>query len=572
VVLAYLPALRGGFVWDDDAYVTANRALRSLGGLWRIWFEPSSALSYYPLTFTSLWLDYQLWGARPFGYHLVNVLLHGLNAVLVWRLLERLHVPGARLAAALFALHPVHVESVAWITERKNVLSGAFYLGALLAWPGLASTGDEASNRRRYVVALALFAAALLAKTVTCTLPAAVLVIGWWRRGTLEWRDVRRTLPLFALGGLLAATTVWVERQHAAGIDWELSPVERVLIAGRALWFYVGKLLWPTSLTFSYPRWDIDDGVGWQYLFPLAALAVGIALLAGRHRLGRGPFAAMLFFVLTVAPALGFVDVFPFRYSFVADHFQYLASLGPITLAAAAVASMRVDVNLRRVVPVGVLAVLALLTWRQAGIYRDLETLWRDTLAKNPGSWMAHNNLGLLLADRGQFAAAEAHYRAAIGLQGEDAFARNNLGNLLARQGDYAAATREFAAVLESEPNNPEAHNNLGNALAMQGRLAEAMEHWAHAIRVRPLYAEPHNNLATALASQGRIDEAAQHLVEALRKDPDYADAHRNLGMLLSAQGRRPEAAHHLETALRLRPDDGAARAALEDLRTGATR
>jgi Flp pilus assembly protein TadD len=398
--------------------------------------------------------------------------------------------------------------------------------------------------------------------------PAAFLVVAWWHRGEVRRRDVRPTLPFFALGAALAATTIWVERHHAAGIDWQLSPVERILIAGRALWFYAGKLLWPARLTFIYPRWAIDDGVWWQYLFPLAALALGVVLLLGRHRLGRGPLAALLFFALTVAPALGFVDVFPMRYAFVADHFQYLASLGPLTLAAAGAATLPIDQTLRRVLPVGVLALLALLTWRQASVYRDLETLWRDTLAKNPACWMAHNNLGLVLAERGEVAAAEASYRAALAVKPDDAFARVNLGNLSADQGRYDDAAREYEAALASEPRNPEAHNNLGNALAMQGRLAEAVEHYVQAIAAKPGYADAHNNLGNTLVAAGRAEEAMRHFAEALRLDPDYADAHRNLGLVLASQGRTAEAVMHLEAAVRLRPGSPELRAALDEVRS----
>jgi hypothetical protein len=260
VLLAYTPALDAGFVWDDDDYVTANVTLRSVTGLARIWVEPGAVPQYYPMAFTSLWLDYRLWGMRPFGYHLVNVLLHGLNAVLLWRLLVMLAVPGAWLAAAVFAVHPVHVESVAWVTERKNVLSGAFYLGAFLAYLRFAPPGGRGAGPvawRAYAAALALFVLAMLSKTVTCTLPAALLIVLWWKRPRLAARDVLPLLPFFALGLGLSLVTIWMEKHHvgAQGADWALSAVDRCLIAARALWFYLGKLVWPAPLVFNYPRW-----------------------------------------------------------------------------------------------------------------------------------------------------------------------------------------------------------------------------------------------------------------------------------------------------------------------------
>ncbi|HOW19171.1 MAG TPA: O-GlcNAc transferase, partial [Phycisphaerae bacterium] len=327
----YIPAMRGGFVWDDDDYVTENRTLRSLDGLGRIWFDIRATPQYYPLVFTSFWLEYHLWDSRPGGYHVVNILLHGTSAVLLWLVLRRLAVPGAWFAAAVFAVHPVHVESVAWITERKNVLSGVFYLSAALVWLRFAGLdcprAAEPRRRSLYAIGLFLFACALLSKSVTASLPAALLLVLWWKRGRIARGDFLPLVPFFALGAVMGLITAWVERHHvgAEGAEWALSAAERCLIAGRALWFYAAKLIWPVRLTFIYPRWPIDSGVWWQYLYPIAAVAA-IGLLWGlRRRIGRGPLVAVLFFAITLAPALGFFDVYPMRYSFVADHFQYHA-------------------------------------------------------------------------------------------------------------------------------------------------------------------------------------------------------------------------------------------------------
>ena len=491
VLVAYAPALDAGFVWDDDDYVTANTTLRSVDGLARIWAEPGAVPQYYPLAFTSLWLDYRLWGLRPFGYHLVNVLLHGVNAVLLWRLLGVLAVPGAWLGAAVFAVHPVHVESVAWVTERKNVLSGALYLAAFLAYLRFAPPGGGSVRPpavRAYAAALGLFVLAMLSKTVTCTLPAALLLVLWWKRPRLAARDVLPLLPFFGVGLGLAAVTIWMEKHHvgARGVDWALSAVDRGLIAGRALWFYLGKLVWPAPLVFNYPRWRIDAGVWWQYVFPLGAAAAGTALFAARRRIGTAPLVAALFFAVTLLPALGFVDVFPMRYSFVADHFQYLASIGPIALAAAlgTVATRGPDArDVRRLGGGAVVLVLAALTWRQAHAYRDLRTLWTDTLAKNPGSWMAHNNLGLMLAGEGRLDDAIDHYRAALRIRADDAFARNNLGYALAMQGHLDAAVPELVEAVRIEPANAEARSNLGNVLMATGRVEEAIAQYREALR-----------------------------------------------------------------------------------------
>ena len=436
VVAAYLPALHAGFIWDDDAYVTANATLRTLDGLRRIWLEPGAVPQYYPLTFTSLWLDHHLWGVQPLGYHLVNVLLHGANVILVWVIGRRLALPGAWLAAAVFAVHPVHVESVAWVTERKNVLSGALYLAAFLAY--LRAAGGA---RAAYGLALGLFAGALLAKTVTCTLPVVLLLVLWWRRGRV---DITPLIPFFVLGAASGLVTAWMEAHHvgATGALWRLSLLDRCLIAGRALWFYAGKLLWPHPLAFIYARWHVDAAVWWQYLFPLAAAATVAALHLARGRIGSGPLVAVLCYVATLAPALGFVNVYPMRYSFVADHFQYLASLPLIALAAAGATRLPRP----QVIGAGVLLVLGALAWRQGLVYRDAETVWRDTLAKDPDSSMAHINLGMLLSDDGRVPEAIVHFREALRIDPEDGEAHDDLGNALASEGKLDEAIAEYGA------------------------------------------------------------------------------------------------------------------------------
>ncbi|HSV13511.1 MAG TPA: hypothetical protein VLI90_04585, partial [Tepidisphaeraceae bacterium] len=341
-LIAYIPIFRAGFVWDDDSYVEQNATLRTLDGLYEIWTNWHATPQYYPLVHTSFWVEYHLWGATSaLGYHIDNVLLHALSAILIWRLLNRLNVPGALLAAAIFAVHPVHVESVGWITERKNVLSLVFYLLALRSY--LRSTGSE-PVLRDYAFSLLFFLLALLSKTVTATLPAAILLIFWWKRGRIRVRAVTPLLPFFVLAAVCGSITGYLERTQvgARGPEWAaLTPLHRVLIASRAVWFYAGKLLVPWRLTFIYPRWSIDprDPLQWLYLVALIAVIAGLWLR--RRRLGRGPLVAVLFFIGTLTPALGFVNVYPMRYSFVADHFQYHASIGLIALAAACIARFK---------------------------------------------------------------------------------------------------------------------------------------------------------------------------------------------------------------------------------------
>ncbi len=411
VLASYAWTLQADFIWDDDAYVTKNATLESLDGLRRIWFEIGAVPQYYPLVHTSFWIERHLWGLDPLGYHAVNILLHAAGALLVWRLLLRLEVPGAWLGAALFAVHPVEVESVAWITERKNVLSLPLALLSMLTYLRFApvnetSEGDAAAasagRGTRYTLALLLFTAAALSKTVVVTLPAVLLVILWWKRGRVTIRDIAPLTPFFAIGLIFGLVTVWMEKHFvgAVGEEWSLTPFERVLLAGRVPWFYAAKLVWPYPLAFFYPRFAIDEHVWWQYLFPLAALLVVGALWFARKRLGRGPLAAVLIFVGVLTPALGFFDVYPFRFSFVADHFQYHAGIALLALAAAALAPAlaRLDRQRHGAQALGVtllLLVLGVLTFCQTFVYYDLETLYADTIVKNPTSWTAYANLSM---------------------------------------------------------------------------------------------------------------------------------------------------------------------------------
>ena len=325
--------MQGGFIWDDNDHVTHNTAVQNPSGPADIWRRLGSTPQYYPLVFTSFWIEHALWGLNPFGYHLNNVLLHLLNAFLLWRVLLRLSIPAPWLAAAVFALHPLQVESAAWITERKNILSAVFYLGALLAYLRFAQIGPPARSAaagwRCYALALLLFVAALLSKTVTCSLPAVILLLLWWKRGRVSWRAFVPLLPMLAIGVGMGLMTVWIEKSHigATGSEWDLSWIERTLIAGRALWFYLGKLVWPADLMFWYPRWRIDVGEWQQFIYPAAFAGLTAALWISRRRIGRAPIVSLLIFSGTLMPALGFFDVYPMRFSFVADHFQYLAWL-----------------------------------------------------------------------------------------------------------------------------------------------------------------------------------------------------------------------------------------------------
>jgi tetratricopeptide (TPR) repeat protein len=585
VVLAYLPALHGSFVWDDDSWTTNLSALfQDTSGLRSIWFQPTALQQYYPLSGTSFWLDYQFWKFWTTPYHVENVLWHALSALLFWRLLLRLRVPGAWLAGALFALHPVMVESVAWITERKNVLSLVFYLGALLAYlryaegvtggppssdSGAASghyasrfTGHSTLDTRHpllfYGLAFVLFLGALLAKTTTFSLPAAILLIGWWQRGQIRWwADVLPTLPFFALALGLCAVTAWLEKNHvgAQGPDFALTFPQRCLVAGHAFWFYLGKLFWPANLCFVYPRWQPNPGSGWQWLQSATAIGALFALWLARGRLGRGPVTALFFFVGTLFPVLGFMNAYGMRYSFVWDHWVYLSALGIIALAAALVVQAAESIRKPAVVygfAAIVLPVLALLTWRQAGTYTDTETLWRDTLAKNPDCWMVHTDLGLLLKKQGRIEEAMEHYHKAIQINPNFFEALFNLGIILADKGRLDEAIENYRKAIQINPDFSVAFVELGNALAAQGKFDEAIENYYKAIQINPDFSEALNNLGIALAAQGRFDEAIENFRKAIQINPNFTEGLDNLGVALAAKGRFDEAIENYRKAIQV--------------------
>ncbi len=555
--LIYLPALKGAALWDDDAHIT-KPGLRSIGGLYRIWFELGATQQYYPLLHSAFWVEHKLWGDLVLGYHIVNLLWHMLSVSLVYLILKRLKVPGALLAAAIFAVHPVMVESVAWISEQKNTLSAVFYLSAMLAYLGF----DESRRRSQYFLAIVLFALGLLTKTVTATLPAALLVIFWWQRGAISWkRDVLPLLPFFALGAAAGLTTTWVERSliGAEGADFELSFLQHGLLAGRVVWFYFGKLLWPTNLMFIYPHWTIDPAEAWQWSFSIGAVGVTVGLWLSRKR-WRGPLAGWLLFVGTLLPVLGFLNVFPFIFSFVADHFQYLASLGIIVLVATGIAQgiSRLTTPVRNVgvtLCILLLGLLATLSSRQSAMYADAVTLYQATIDRNPDCWMALDNLGEELAAKGNLKEAIELYRSALRIRPNFALGENSLGFALAKVGRASEGIEHMEQAVRLRPDFTAAYLNLGIVLRTLGRNAEAIEHIKHVLRTEPSNAEAHSNLGNALLQTGALAEGVEELQLAVAQKPDDPFFLNNLGIALMQTGRSSEAIKNFERAVQLKPD-----------------
>ena len=611
-MIAYLPALQGGLLWDDNMHVTRPE-LRSLHGLWRIWFDLSATQQYYPLLHSAFWLEHRMWGDAVLGYHLANIGLHAASACLLVIILRRLSVPGAWLAGFVFALHPVCVEAVAWVSEQKSTLSGFFYLASALTYLHF----DRTRRKPLYFLALGCFILALLSKTVTATLPAALLLVFWWKRGRLQWRrDVLPLLPWFAAGISAGLFTAWVESTPrligAQGSLYALTILQRLLLAGRVPWFYAWKVLWPANLMFIYPHWKIDSGDAFQYVFPVGLVTLAIAL-GWLARKNRGPLASLLFFVGTLFPALGFLNVYPFRYSYVADHFQYLALLGIVVPFAAGLSLLarRIPAGPAPIAAVALSAVLlttlAAATRRQSATYSGYETLFRATLVRNPGSGFLHSNLGVIFMSSGRESEAAAEFQTAVRLVPDDPDYRVNLGLALAQlPGRLSEAVAEYQAALRLSPRLATAHLNLGLAYAsmpgrmqdavaeyrmaiseyrtaaqgetatqgktemwqahfnlglaygqMPGREADAVEEERIALGIKPDSPLVHFQLGNALHKLGRIDDAIAEYRASVAIDPDVPEVHYELAYALARiPGRVPEAIAECRKMLLLRPDD----------------
>lgn len=558
----YAPSLGGDFLWDDDLHITANPTIVGPLGLTEIW--TSARANYFPLVLTNFWVQHALWGLEPLGYRLVTLGCHVGAALLLWRVLLRLRVPGAWLGAALWALHPVQVESVAWICELKNTQSAVFFLLAAWGWLRWVEA-DVAGERaeRWYGLALAAAVLAILSKPSTVMLPVALGLAAWWLRGRLVWRDAWRLAPFFACSALAAGWTIWEQKFNsgAIGPEWSQTLAERGAIAGRVAWFYLGKLAWPEPLMFIYPRWDVAAG-------PLAfagmiAALLGLLGLLWRCRDGRlrAETFAGLYFVALLFPVLGFFNVYFFRYSFVGDHFQYLAAIGPAALAGAAIAR----VTGRHFVVCGGLLLLALgaVTARQSRVYLDNETLWRDTLAHNPDAVMAWLNLGDTYAQAGRYDEALATFRRALEIRPSDPYGWNDLGNVLTLVGRAGEALEPFEKALVLKPEFPDALSNYGHALRQVGRAEDALRQFRRALELKPNHVGALNNLGAELAQSGRAREALTLFERALQAKPGDAATADNIAGALRELGRFDEAIARHEEAIRLRPQSAAAHANL---------
>jgi tetratricopeptide (TPR) repeat protein len=561
-VIFYIPALSGGFIWDDHGHVLFDPQLQNVAGLWKIWFT-KAIQQYYPLVYSSFWVEWQLWGDNPLGYHIVNVFLHSLNAIVFALVLRQLGFRGAWAAALIFALHPVHVESVAWISERKNVMSGLFYLASLLVFLKSEETEGETGSAdiKLYIFSFVLFVLALFSKTVVSTLPVVFIIIRWMRARPFNRSFILRLVPFFAVGLVMGLVTVWWEATQvgASGVEWGLTFTERLMLPARIVWFYLVKLFIPINLTFIYPRWTPDPALLWQWVFIFKLFVAFILLWAYRSKISRAPVAALACFVVTLFPALGFIDVYPFRYSFVADHFQYLASLFMIALATGVAGALirkfaRAAVPSAIIITLGVALVLGVFTWNQGFAYKDPETLWRDVLKKNPTAWIAHNNIGRILYERGEIDSSIEHYRRAVSIWPNAIEATHNLASSLFKVGRVAEAEEYFRVVMKLAPNNGQTLSEFAVLLSATGQLEEARKKALKATVMDPGNADRENNLGIVLLRSNMIDKALSRFNIAVAIRPDFFEAHNNIGIAYSMQGRPADAVLGFKKALAIDP------------------
>jgi tetratricopeptide (TPR) repeat protein len=566
VILAYTPVWKAGFVWDDETILTANPCIVGPLGLKEIW--TTRAADICPLTLTTFWAEHALWGLNPLPYHLLNVLLHGACAVVLWRVLLRLRVPGAWLGAALWAIHPVAVESVAWITEMKNTESGLFFLLSILffvKWFRAKELGGPTGLN--YALTLLFAALAMASKSSTVILPVVLCLCAWWMEGRWYWRNVTRTVPIFLMAVAASALSIWTQGLQLAGVtdpQWVRTWPERLAAAGDAVWFYLGKLLWPHPLSTIYPRWQIDAGQWISYLALLALIVILSILWLKRELWSRACFFAFAYFVAALLPALGLIDNSIFRLSLVFDHLQYLASIGPLALAGAGLARLSHFVIpkklvLQSILFAGLVLILGMATWQRTLVYKSEETFWTDTLAKNPDCWIGHNNLGNALFQKGQLDDAIVQWQRALEINPNYAEAHYNFGLALFQKGQLDDAIVQCQRALEINPNYAEAHYNFGLALFQKGQVDDAVAQYQKAVEIKRNYAEAHSNLGLALFQKGQVDDAVAQYQKAVEIKPNYVAAHYNLGNALFQKGQLDEAIAQFQKAVEINPNFAAA-------------
>jgi tetratricopeptide (TPR) repeat protein len=571
--IVYLPALKGEFILDDDLLLTRNTLVNSPDGLFRIWFT-TEPLDYWPITNSSFWLEWRLWGTSPTGYHVVNLALHLASSFLIWRILRNLSIPGAFVAALLFAIHPVNVESVAWIAQRKNVLALCFMLLSALwylkTFDTEADQQDDVAAIRRgslssavrnpwYWMSLCAFVVAMLSKGSVVVLPLLLLLTIWWWRGRILLADCGKLMPFVLAGAALTGINVWFQTHGSGEAIRDAGFLERSLAAGAIVWFYLYKALVPINLLFIYPNWETNPReLFWWIPLGLLVLVTAGLWMNRRTRWVRAVLTGWLFFVIGLLPVLGFTDTGFMRYSLVADHYQHIAIIGVIAVFAAGWCMLFARTPLKKTAVFGMLVIvgaLATLSYQQSRLYRDPIELYETTLSQNPGNWLLHNNLANELGLRGKIDEAKSHYELALQAKPNYAEANVNLGVLLAREGRYVQAIRLYENALQENPDYVQAHFNLGAAFLETGQSRRAIDEFQWVLKARPAYHFIHYNLGNALFSVGRLNEAVREYEAELIDNAGHPETHNNLGNAMVGLGKLTDAIDHYLRAVTLRPD-----------------
>jgi Flp pilus assembly protein TadD len=543
--------------------------------LWKAWFQPGSFMEYYPIEQTVQWFQWQLWGNETFGYHLTNVILHIVSALLVWRLLGKLGLPLAWLGGLTFVSHPVNVESVAWIVELKNTLSLPPFLLAMCAWIDY----EEGRRSRDYLLALGFFLVAMLCKISMVPFPVVILLYAWWKRGRIGWSDLRASAPFFVISLALIEIALGAGRSYGQSVQLGTTGIlplggllSRIALAGLSITVYFSNCFLPVKLLPIYPVWTVDPPSLLQFLpWPVLAGVIGW-LWWKRESWGRHALLGLGFFLLNVAPFVAFGLAFHPRDTWVMNHFLYIPMIGLIGVVVAGIGT--IDQRLPKAAhpySTGIITLLIVLLAFQshgyAAAFTNEETLWNYTLERNPGAWTPHNNLGKILLMENQLEEAKSHFEAALRLKPDCAEANANLGVTLVQMGRVAEGVEQFRKALILNPNDATAHNNLGVVMAQAGQVPEALQQFADAIKVQPNYAEAHNNMGNTLLLAGRASEAIGQFQAAVLINPSYAAARDNLGLALAQTGHGIEAMEQFRRALEINPDDDKARQGLDKLR-----
>ena len=563
----YSPAANGDWIWDDSLYVSDNPLLREPGRLWKAWFVHGSFVEYYPIEQTLQWFQWSLWGNNTLPYHLTNVALHVVDALLVWRLLEKLGLRFGWVGAVLFVVHPIMVESVAWISEFKNTLSLAPCLLALCAWIDY----DREGGSRDYARALAWFVVALLCKIGVAPVAGTLLLYAWWLRGRIGWRDILVTAPFLLMAIGLSVLNVWTGAVYIASQSkvWPVidigGPLAQFVLAGQCLAFYFTRFFWPLGPMPIYPQWTVDPASPAPYApWFLMALAMG-ALWLRRATWGRHALLGLGFFAMTLVPVIGFVPISYLSFTWVMDHLAYVPSIGLIGLVVAGIEQIdgRVPVALHPVSTGIFTGIMVLLAWEShwyASAFTNDETLWTYAVERNPNAYSAQDSLGKILLKAGEPAEARTHFQTAVQLRPGLGELYDDLGTAYAAEGRFPEALTAYAAALQRDPYSPETHNNLGIVLAQTGHVGEALLHFQQALHKHPAYVDAHVNYANALMVTGHLPEGIAQYQAALALNPACVPAHDGLGFAYLQSGRTSDAMREFEAALALDPNDGKAR------------